>query len=76
MWQSWMGWKMPLFKWHTFWMAPCLICFVVILFYIARKWLLMGNLATILPLKSKFSAKFQRFNAIIEKLNFKKIHLK
>ena len=52
------------------------LCFVVILFYIARKWLLMGNLATILPLKSKFSAKFQRFNAVIEKLNFKKIQLK
>ena len=22
MWQSWMGWKMPPCKWHTFWMAP------------------------------------------------------
>ena len=34
--------------------------FVVILF----KWLLMRNLATILPLKSKLSGKFQRFNSI------------
>ena len=65
MWQSWMRWKMPLCKWHTFWMAPCLICyFIVKLFYIERKWLLMRNLATILPLKSKLSGKFQRFNAV------------
>ena len=57
---------MPLCKWHTFWMAPCLICyFIVILFYIERKWLLMRNLATILPLKSKLSGKFQPFNAIV-----------
>ena len=47
-------------------MAPCLICyFIVILFYIERKWLLMRNLATILPLKSKLSGKFQPFNAIV-----------
>ena len=57
---------MPLCKWHTFWMAPCFIClgFFVILFYIERKWLLMRNLATILPLMSKLPGKFQRFNAI------------
>ena len=56
---------MPLCKWHTFWMAPCLICyFIVKLFYIERKWLLMRNLATILPLKSKLCGKFQRFIAI------------
>ena len=65
MWQSWMRWKMPLCKWHTFWMAPCLICyFIVKLFYIERKWLLMKNLATILPLKSKLPGKFYRFNAL------------
>ena len=59
--QSWIGWKIPLCKWRTFWMVPCLICyFMVILF----KWLFMRNLATILPLKSKLSGKFQRFNAI------------
>ena len=64
-WQSPMGWKMPLCNWHTFWMAPCLICyFIVILFYIERKWLLLRNLARILPLKSKLSGKFQCFNAI------------
>ena len=63
MWQSWMGWKMPLCKWHTFWMTPCLIChFIVILFYIERKWLFMRNVAIIVPLKSKSSGKFQRFN--------------
>ena len=56
---------MPLCKWHTFWMALCLICyFIVILFYIRRKWLLMRNLATILPLKSKLPGKLQHFNAI------------
>ena len=63
MWQSWMGWKMPLCKWHTFWMTPCLIChFIVILFYIERKWLFMRNVAIMVPLKSKSSEKFQRFN--------------
>ena len=63
--QSWMGWNMPLCKWHTFWMVPCLICyFFVILFHIERKWLwfLMRNIATILLLKSKLSGKFQLFN--------------
>ena len=46
-------------------MDLCSICyFVVILFYIERKWLLMRNLARILPLKSKLSGKFQRFSAI------------
>ena len=60
---------MPLCKWHTFWMAPYLIClflfvFFDILFYIEIKWLLMRNEAAILPLKSKLSGKFQRFNAI------------
>ena len=62
MWQSWMGWKMSLCKTP---MTPCLICyFIVILFYIETKWLLMRNLTTVLPLKSKLPAKFQRFNAI------------
>ena len=42
---------MLLYKWHTFWTAPCLIYFIVILFYIARKWLLMKKLATVLPSK-------------------------
>ena len=36
------------------------IFFIVIL----SKWLFMRNLATILPLKSKLSGKFQRFNAM------------
>ena len=56
---------MPLCKWHTFWMVLCLICFfLVILFYIQRKWLLVRNLAAVLPLKSKLSGKFQGFNAM------------
>ena len=38
--------------------------FIVILFYIWRKWLLVTNLAKILHLKSKLSGKFQCFNAI------------
>ena len=63
--KSWMGWKMPLCKWHTFWMARCLICyFISILFYIERKWLLMRNFVRILSLKSKLSGNFQCFNAI------------
>ena len=36
----------------------------VILFYIERKWLYMRNLATILPLQSILTGKFQRFYAI------------
>ena len=56
---------MSLCKWQMFWMATCLICyFIVILFYIERKWLLMRNLATILLFKSKLSANLQRFDAI------------
>ena len=48
-----------------FWITPCLVCyFIVVLFYIERKWLLMRNLATISPLTSKLSGKFQCFNAI------------
>ena len=51
-------------NWHTFWMAPWLICcFTAILLHIERKWLLQENLATILPLKPKLSGKFQHFNA-------------
>ena len=66
---NWTGWKKPLNKWHTFWMAPYLIClffflFFVILFYIEREWLLMRNVVPILPLKSKLPGKFQRFNVI------------
>ena len=59
-----MGWKMSLCKWHTFCMASWLIyCLFVTLLYIERKWLLMRNLATAFPLKSKLSGKFQHFNA-------------
>ena len=56
--------------------------FFIILFYIAIKWLLMRNVASVLPLKSKLSGKFQRFNAInrcIEMLKivkFSKISIK
>ena len=54
---------MSLCNWHTFWMAPSLICsFIVVFFYIERKWLLLRSLATVLPLESKLSPKFQRFN--------------
>ena len=46
-------------------MALSLICFFIVgFFYIERKWLLMRSLATILPLKSKLSQKFQRFNTL------------
>ena len=52
---SFLGWQSSKkCKWHTFRMSPCLICyFIVILFYIERKWLFMRNLATNLHLKSK-----------------------
>ena len=40
------------------------LSFIVIFLYIERKSFLKINLATILPLKSKSSEKFQRFNAI------------
>ena len=57
----------------TFWMNPCLICyFIFILFYTERKWLLMRNLPIILPLKSKLSGKFQRFNTIDESIGMLK----
>ena len=38
--------------------------FIVGFFYIERKCLLMRSLATILPLKSKLSTKFQHFNTL------------
>ena len=55
---GWMEWKMPLSKSHTFWMAAWLICCFIVILYTER------NLATILPLNSKLSGKFQPFNAI------------
>ena len=65
-------WKTPLCKFSTSWMALWLICcFVVILLYIERKWPFKGNLATMLPLKSKFSGKFQRFDATNESIQMK-----
>ena len=48
MWQSWMRWKMTLWKWHTFFNGPMFN----LLFYChitERKWLLIRNLAIILP---------------------------
>ena len=50
-------------------------CFIVILFYIERKPLLMRNLAILLPLKSKLPGKSQRFSAIDDsiKMNFEKV---
>ena len=68
------GVKNAIIKWHNFWMVPYLICyFFVILFYIERKWLLMRMLFTILPLKSKLSGKFNRFNAINRNIKMLKI---
>ena len=53
MWHIWMEWKMPLCKWHTFSMAPSLTyCFIVMLLYIKRKWLLMRNLSQYYPWSS------------------------
>ena len=50
-----------------------MVSFFVILLYIERKWLLMRNVALILPLKSKLSGKFQRFNAINRSIKMLKI---
>ena len=58
------------------------VCFFDILFYIEIKWLLLRNVAAILPLKSKLSRKFQRFNAInrciemLKLVEFSKISIK
>ena len=60
-----MGWKMPLCKWHTFWMAPCLIFFFfchIVLYW--EKVTSYEKFSCSLPFKSKLSAKFQLFNAI------------
>ena len=73
-WQSGIGWKISLCKWHTFWMAQCLICyFIVMLYYIEKKWLLMRNLATMLPLKFNLSGKFLHFNTIDRSMEMLKI---
>ena len=48
------GVKNVIIKWHNFWIAQYLICcFIVILFHFEGRWLLMRNLATILPLNFK-----------------------
>ena len=71
-----------MFEWSHNWFVCFLFLFFAILFYIERKRLLMRNVAPILPLKSKLSGKFQRFNAInrcIEMLKiveFSKISIK
>ena len=49
-----------------------LLHFIVILFYIDWKWLLLRNLAIILLLKSKLSGKFYRFNGIDESIEILK----
>ena len=65
-----MRWKIPLCKWHTFWMVACLIYVVLLSYYFILSerdflWEILPTiLATMLPLKSKLSWKFQRFNAI------------
>ena len=51
----------------------CNLLFFVILLYIERKWLLMRNLVTILPLKSKLSGTFQRFNVVDRSIKMLKI---
>ena len=53
MWNKLMEWKMPLCKWHTFWMVSWLICFIVIL-YVDKKWCTVSYLKEIIqPLTSK-----------------------
>ena len=73
MWHRLMEWKMPLRKWQTFFITPWLICCFVILSYIDRMWIFKTNLARILPLKSKLSEKFQRFDAVNGSIKMLKI---
>ena len=81
-WHRWNGmeWKMRSCKWHDFWMSLWLICcFIVIFFYIERKWP-KRKLVITLPLKSKLSGKllgyqwnYQNSKKIVE---FLKISIK
>ena len=50
-----MEWKMPFWGWHTFWMAPWLICCVI---FWRESDFFQRKLAAILPLKSKLSENF------------------
>ena len=75
--------EMSLWKWRSFWITPCLICyFIVILFYIESKWLLIRNASTILPFKSKLSGKFiwcyrwWKYQNAEKKTEFPKISIK
>ena len=70
--------KNPIMQVIYFLNGPILVCFFVILFYIHRDWLLLysqrlRNVAPVLPLKSKLSGKFQRFNAINRSIEMLKI---
>ena len=51
-----------------FFHGSMIYCSFLILLHIERKWLLMRNFATVLPLKSKLSGEFQHFNAVNESM--------
>ena len=58
------GMKNAIMQVTYFMNGPMVNCCFIDIFYAGTKWLLMRKFATILALKSKLSAKFQRFNAI------------
>ena len=69
-WQSWMGQKMPLCRWHNFWMAPCLICYFAVIFVLY--WEKVASYEKFNH-KSKLYGKFQRFHAIYGSVEILKI---
>ena len=64
MWHMWIGWIKVLCKWHIFSMIPRLTTVLWSYYFLERKFFLMRNLTTILPLKFRLSERLQRFNAI------------
>ena len=77
MWQSWMGWRMPIMRVTYFLNGPMFnFLFYCHLILYWEKVTSCKKLATILPLKSKLSGKLHRFSAIdgsIEMLKNKSI---
>ena len=57
----WMGWKMPLCKWHIFWMAQWFYCHIVSYWEEMTSY---GNYSQYLTLKFKWSGKCQLFSAV------------
>ena len=61
---------MPLCRWHNFWMAPCLICYFVVIFVLY--WEKVASYEKFNH-KSKLYGKFQRFHVIYGSVEMLKI---